>query len=184
MQYCYNFSRYREQEWQALGLTVIFLYMFLECAYSLFRIRNLLQGIVCVGGMAFSFGFSLIMLMAYLEIYRKYSISQEGITLSYPFSITVTHTWRELSEIGICKVHYTTRGPVEYLTAIRCVIGEEKNGPKNGHGLWADSYYSIIHFRKIITIIYSEERLAEFKQVCPFEIIDYRGIKRHYHDPL
>ena len=117
-------------------------------------------------------------------IRREYAISKEGITLRYPFRYTVMHSWDEISEIGICNVHYTTRGPVEYLMVIRCVIGEEKSGPAKGHGWWADSFYSAMHFRKIITILYSEERLEEFKQVCPFEIIDYRGIKRHYHDPL
>lgn len=179
MSYCYHLYRYREQEGISLGLSALFLYIFLEWTYSLFRVQTLIQGIVCVLGMMFGLAFSCIMIMAYLEICRKYTISESGITLEYPFHFTVYHPWSEISEIGICNVHYTTRGPVEHLTAIRCVVCNEKNGPSKGHGWWADSFYGVIHFRVIITIIYSDERMIEFNRICPMEIIDYRSIKRH-----
>lgn len=183
MDYCYHYYRYREGEGISLGLAALFFYIFLDGSLSLFSAHTLAQIIIDVIIMAFGLTFACIMFFAYLEISRKYAITQTGLVLKYPFNFTVTHPWCELSEIGICKVHYTTRGPVEYLTAIRCVIGEEKNGPRKGHGWWADSFYSVIHFRKVITIIYSEDRLEAFNTVCPLEIIDYRGLRRYYHDP-
>ena len=183
MNYCYHFQRYRDQEGISLGLSALFFYFFIEWTCSLFRVQTFIQGIICVLGMIFGLGFGCIMVMAYLEICRKYSISEAGITLIYPLKFTVTYSWNEISDLGICKVHYTTRGPVEYLTAIRCVVGNERNGPSKGYGWWADSFYSVIHFSRIITILYSEARVEEFKKVCPLEIIDYRNIKRYYHDP-
>lgn len=179
MNYCYHLYRYREQEGGSLGLSALFLYIFLEWTYALFQVQTLIQGMVCVLGMLFGLAFGCIMIMAYLEICRKYTVSETGITLKYPLKLTVHHSWNEISEIGICNVHYTTRGPVEHLTAIRCVVGVENNGPSKGYGWWADSYYSVIHFRRIITIIYSDERLEEFVRVCPLEIVDYRSIKRY-----
>ena len=178
MNYCYHLNRYREQEGIGLGLSVLFWYIFIHWTYALFLAQTLIQGIICVLGMLFGFAFGCLMIMAYLEICRKYTISESGITLEYPFHFTVHHSWDEIGEIGICNVHYTTRGPVEYLTAIRCVVGNERNGPSKGQGWWADSYYSVIHFRSIITIIYSEERLEEFKSACFSKIIDYRSIKK------
>ena len=178
MQYCYHYPRYREQEWLALELTALFLYLFVNCLVSLAAIKTFMQGMIYVCCMIICLSVACFMLMAYLEIRREYAISNEGITLSYPFHFVIMHTWDELSEIGICNVHYTTRGSIEYLTVIRCVIGEENNGPAKGHGWWADSFYSAIHFRKIINIVFSEERIEEFRQICPIEIVDYRGIKQ------
>lgn len=180
MYYCYHGIQYREQEGICLGLSALFLYIFLEWAVSLVQAHSFLHGVICVFGMIFGLVFGLVMIMAYLEICRRYMVTESGIKLIYPFNYVVAHSWDEISEIGICKVHYTTRGPVEYLTAIRCVVGGEKKGPSKGHGWWADSLYSAIHFRRVITIVYSEERVEEFRKLCPFEVIDYRNIK-YYH---
>ena len=179
MNYCYHFNRYRGQEGIGLGLSALFWYIFIYWTYALFQAQSLMQGIVCVLGMLLGLAFGCLMIMGYLEICRKYTITETGITLEYPFHVTVHHPWDEIGEIGICNVHYTTRGPIEYLTAIRCVVGNEKNGPNKGYGWWADSFYSVIHFRRIITIIFSDERLEEFKRVCPAAIIDYRNIRKH-----
>lgn len=180
MDYCYPGYRYREGEGISLSLAAVFLYVFLDGVVSLVKTQRLIEGIVWLGMMAFALSFCCLMLMAYLEVCRKYSVTKEGFVLHYPFHFTVVHSWDELGEIGICKVHYPNRGrpPLPYTIAIRCVVGEEKKGPRNGYGWWASSFYSAVHFRKIITIVYTEDRLEEFKKACPLKIIDYRGIRR------
>lgn len=184
MNYCYHYNRYREGEGVSLGLVALFFYIFLDGTISLFNASTWGQCIVSILIMLFGLSFSCIMGCVYLEVCRKYTITHDGLVLVYPFNFTVTHTWEDLSEIAVCKVHYTTRGPTEYMTAIRCVVGEEKNGPSKGYGWWADSLYSAIHFRKIITIIYSDERLDEFKTMCPLDIADYREMRRYLWDSV
>lgn len=181
MRYCYHGYDYREGEGISLGIAAVFLYVFLDCTISLVKAPRIIEGIIWLGMMAFSLSFFCLMLMEYLEICRKYTVTNEGLILHYPLRFTVTHTWDKLSEIGICNVHYASRGriPVPHLVAIRCVVGEEKKGPRHGHGWWASCVYSAMHFRKIITILYTEEKLEEFKRECPLEIIDYRGIRKY-----
>lgn len=183
MNYCYHYNRYRGQEKICLGVSALFGLMFCGWAVSLFRASTVTAGAVSALVMLVSLGLVWITVMAYLEMCRKYSVSEAGLTVIYPFGIKVTYAWNALSEIGLCKVHYTGADPVEYLAAIRCVVGEERNGPAKGYGWWADSLYGVFRFRKIITVTYTAERLDEFRQMCPFEITDYRYI-RHYKEKL
>jgi hypothetical protein len=178
VQYCYHFQRYRDGEGISLGLAALFLCFFLEFAFRLVTAQVIGQVVASLVLMAIGLGVAVGMVMCYLEICRRYSVTESGLVLEYPFRYTVIHPWETLSEIGICNVHYTARGPVEHLTAIRCVVGEEKKGPRHGYDCWAESWYSALHFRKVITILFTEERLEEFEKVCPVKIQDYRNVRK------
>lgn len=184
MKYCFHYHSYREGEESSLGLSALFLFFCLEGIFMLLTAQSFGQGVAGMFLTVLGASLTYSMLITYLEICRKYCVSVDGITLLYPFKYTVFHPWSEISEIGICNIHYNHRNPVTYMVAIRIVIGEEKNGPSKGYGPWAESYYSARHFRTIVSILHSDERLKEFEDVCPLEIIDYRGIKRYYHDPV
>lgn len=114
---------------------------------------------------------------------RKYAVGSDGLKIQYPWGFCVQHSWEEFSEIGICKVRYTTRGTFHYDVVLRFVIGHEENGPSKGYGKWATDGYVIRHFRKIVTVDFTEARYQEIKMFCPLEIVDYRGIRRYFHDP-
>lgn len=182
MDYCYHLDRYRGQARICFGIAVLFLVISAVWVYTLFGARTLSTAAQCALGAMVSLGIGILTLMAFLEMGRKYVLSENGITLQYPFRFNAAYTWDQLSGIGICNVHYTNDDPPKYLTVIRCVVGPEKNGPGKGEGWWTSSYYSTVRFRRIITIAYTDERLEEFKKVCPLEIVDYRGIK-HYKLP-
>ena len=110
---------------------------------------------------------------------RKYQIDSDGMTLRYPFGLKRRYNWHEFSEIALCKVHYAA-GSHKHTQAIRCVVGDEKNGPQfasTSREHWSSEFYELIHFRTIISIYYSEERYMEFLEKCPCTIGDYRHLK-------
>lgn len=110
---------------------------------------------------------------------RKYRIDSDGLTLQYPFGILKHYKWEEFSEIALCKVHYASK-VVSYKLAIRCVVGEEKRGPKRAvvaKEWWSRIDYEAWHFGKIITIYHTDERYEEFLSLCPFPIGDYRYLE-------
>lgn len=118
----------------------------------------------------------------YLLYSRRYLVTDAGLVVKYTFLPEILYPWGTVREIGICKIHYAPRG-CHYLTAIRCVIGEEQNGPHGGYGSWAGEFYSMRHLHNVIVIVYADYKLDEIKKYCPDKIKDYRWIKRFPHDP-
>ncbi len=114
---------------------------------------------------------------------RKYAVSEHGITIWGIGSHSIHYPWESFRDIGICKVHYTSRLPYEYDVVIRFSRMEEPRGPRTGtHGPWATEIYELLHFRKIILITFTQERLAQLTSVYPDEIADYRAIRRNAFD--
>lgn len=123
--------------------------------------------------------FVSIMLLTAFVCGRWYEIAADGMTIYYPLGITKKIHWNEFSEIALCKIHYAAWG-TEHIVAIRCVIGEEKHGPKQalvGKEKWTRIGYEVFHFRKIISIYKTDERIAEFHHMCPLPIVDYRYLE-------
>ena len=113
---------------------------------------------------------------------RKYRIDSDGLTLQYPFGILKHYKWEDFSEIAVCKVHFASK-VVKYNLAIRCVVGEEKRGPKRAiiaNERWTRVEYEAWHFGKIITIFHTDERYEEFAAAYPYEIKDYQHLDGFY----
>lgn len=109
---------------------------------------------------------------------RKYKVEQQGLTIRYPFGIVVNYPWTDFNEIAICKVRYSSRVSEIYSIAIRCVVGEEKHGPKHSkqpNERWSRETYEALHFNRIISIEFSNERYEEFRSACAVPIVDYRN---------
>ena len=114
---------------------------------------------------------------------QKYAVSEHGITIRGIGSRSTLYPWESFRDIGICKVHYTSRLPYEYDIVIRLSRMEEPRGPRTGsYGPWATEFYELLHFRKIILITFTQERLAQLAAVYPDEIADYRSIRRNAFD--
>lgn len=182
MYYCYdNIDDRRSQQW-ALEFGILFGICILYCLGQIILLPRIVQKIVYLFAASIAIFFFIFSLLSYFFLARKYIVTDTSITIRYPFYIQNEYQWADIREIGICKVHYTSKG-FNYDTVLRCVVGEERNGPSKGYGFWANELYSAFHLRKVIIIRYSEYRQSELQSAYPGEIIDYRGIRRYYHDP-
>ena len=103
---------------------------------------------------------------------RKYRLDKDGITVAYFQAFPRKIPWDAVSEVAVCRVHYSTRSGWE--TAIRVVVWAEYGGPSKGDGPWSYEQYSLFNHRRIIIINYTEEKLQEFIDLCPLTVVDYR----------
>lgn len=127
---------------------------------------------------AFVVLYVLPMFAAYISA-RKYQISTDGLTIFYPFGIEHHYDWNEFYEIALCKIHYAP-GSSKHILGIRCAVVSEQSVPKNAilaREWWSSMGYEFVHFKKLITIYYTDERFAEFEKHCPTTIKDYRHLK-------
>lgn len=98
-----------------------------------------------------------------------YSLEPDGIVIKYIFSKNPECiSWDMFQQICVCyaDISHTRRN-----TIICCVRHGER---KNWNNRWKTD--NIFHYRKVIRIAFSEERLAEFAETCPFPVVDLRGI--------
>ena len=110
---------------------------------------------------------------------RKYCVGETGLIISYPLGITSVFRWDEISEVALCKVHYAA-GCDAHKVAIRCSIGSEDSGPskaKFARESWQSVTYEVFHYKSIVSIYFTPERLAEFENFYPHHIKDYRHLK-------
>ena len=115
---------------------------------------------------------ALIVALMLVWKFRKFELTVEGIVVAYFSRFPRKIPWKMISEIAICRVHFTTRGGWD--TVIRIVVGPEFEGPSQGNGSWSFERYSITHQDRIIIIDYTPETLKEFMEICPIPVHDYR----------
>ena len=114
---------------------------------------------------------------------RKVAFSEKGMMVYGIGSRSRFYQWQSFRDIGICKVHYTSRLPYEYDIVLRFSLRDERRGPRSGaFGFWTTELYELIHFRSIIRLTFTQERLELLRAVCPAEISDHRSIRRNVHD--
>ena len=149
-------------------------------------IKEALPGIVAALFILFILFWLAMLLLSIANLIvqnRKYAVSEHGITIWGIGGRSTLYPWESFRDIGICKVHYTSRLPYEYDVVIRFSRMVEPRGPRTGtYGPWATEIYELLHFRKIILITFTQERLAQLAAVYPDEIADYRAIRRNAFD--
>lgn len=108
-------------------------------------------------------------------LYRSYSINDAGITIQFGKYRTAFHSWAEVTQICLCTVN-TTKSIVSYRDeeVIWCTFGKIRKGPPKMGLRWNDVTFRMMHFKKVLTILYKPERLEEFHKYCHREIPDYR----------
>lgn len=115
----------------------------------------------------------------YLVVSRKYTITKNALILTLSNGKTTAHPWSEISEIGICRVRYSARDD-QHSVVFRIVIGQEPNGPASGfYGAWASELYELTHWKKIITIPYSDALHQQIAETVPVPLKDHRHIKKN-----
>ncbi len=116
---------------------------------------------------------------------RKFAFSEKGMTVYGIGSGSRFYQWQSFRDIGICKVHYTSRLPYEYDIVLRFSLRDERRGPQSGvWGFWTTELYELIHFKTIIRLSFTQERLDRLRIVCPTDISDHRSIRRNERDIL
>ena len=94
-----------------------------------------------------------------------YEVHEDGLYMKYIIPAeTIVRPWEEFQEICLCYANISSENK---RTIICCV----KQGEKRGwNGQWKTG--NLFNYRTVIRIAYSEERLEEFKNLCPVAIID------------
>lgn len=136
-------------------------------------------------GHLFTISYLGICFLTWVDAYvlsRKYCVDPTGITIRYPFGYTMKYEWDQFVQVAICRIHMKTRSRKEKL-AIRFTTCTESNGPHNAkyaNEKWSSELYEVLHWKRVFSVEYSEERYKELVQNCPNEIFDYRHLKADY----
>ena len=146
----------------------------------------------CVLLMFIGFAFASCFAFMYTIMARKFEVDAQGITIYYLSRYQVHYSWEDVTEISICDVHHTTKGPLRFDLVIRILVGTENKKRKSLASLlgryetWRQGIYSMIHFRRVLLIRYSTSRLEEIRNASGKEILDYRteDAKRGEGKPL
>ena len=172
---------WRTDENQTNLLTPTFVLFSIMCIADIFKRMGQTDNPIayCLLGLTFCSLVLLFPALAAMLSSRQYKVDANGMTVRYPFGIIRRYRWDDFKEIALCKVHYASASNKHFL-AIRCALVDEKQGPKHAvvaKERWSKIEYEILHFGKIITIYYTEDRYAEFTAVCPVPINDYQHLE-------
>lgn len=109
----------------------------------------------------------------FLILNRGYEINVHGIWVQYTQKIRTFYPWNDIAQICICEVHRSANGATKDVV-IWCTLGSIVNGPPDPGRCWNSSEYELSHFRTVLIVEYSPERLSEFERLFNGDIADYR----------
>lgn len=110
---------------------------------------------------------------------RKFLINHHGIDVIYCNGTSKFYPWEQFADVCICDVNHNYGGGFD--TVIRLGLHTEKNGPLNPHkqyGMdgrekWRNEWYLFSHYKEVICLEYSKDRMDQVSEFCP-KIIDRR----------
>lgn len=128
------------------------------------NVRMLAGGVLGLGLMIGLFG-----IVNDLVLTREYAIDPNGITLRYAGRKRVFHPWSQVSQICVCVIH---PGKLECVRdeVIWCNLGKARRLPPRRKN-WE---YEVFHFRSVLTVEFTPERLEAFRLCSGRDIPDYR----------
>ena len=105
---------------------------------------------------------------------RSYAIDENGIIIGYGYGKLKKefHSWDEITSICVCSYQMGTTS-ISCRDVIWCTFGDKYHDPRKLGSPWAFSK-ATIHYRQILTIQYTPERLEGFRLFYDKEIPDYR----------
>ena len=106
-------------------------------------------------------------------LFATYTLDSDGITVWYFNRFRLFYPWNSITQICLCTIN-KHRHEYAQVDVIWCTIGEIRGGPPKMARRWNESEYRCIRSRSVVTIEYTPERLAEFKQYVDRYIPDYR----------
>ena len=112
-------------------------------------------------------------IMALQTAMAEFSFDTDGVSVKYPLEKQRFYPWKDFQQVCIC---YYSRGTEMHGYPLICLV---RNGEKTDFfGRWKTG--SVLHYRNLLCLDYSEEQLSEIKEFCPYEIPDLRD-KGNYH---
>ena len=183
MEHCYNDKKQVRSVYELLIFSLV-CFFGLVAAIFLYQKDEVRYWIACGLLFAGAGAYLYLSVLCFLITVRKYSVSRKGIRVQYPLCRPIFYPWEQITDVGICNVHYTQKGPLRHQVVLRIVIGAEERGPKKGFGRWVTWGYELRHLKTVITLSYNSRRLLELEKLCPMDITDYRHIKQSGSNPI
>lgn len=103
--------------------------------------------------------------------FSKFNIDLDGINAKYPFHAEKLISWDEFQQVCVCYGDYSKAG----ISAFVYICFIKKGAKKDFYGRWKANTPS--HYRKIITMNYTDELYEEVKNKCPYEVVDLRNTR-------
>ena len=189
MELCF-YSKKRKMKTYALlgGSAALGLVFFSAFVYAVFAIVHetlnakhaiaaafyVVLGLAPVGGLVAS---SVAMFWLGIKNYwiysRKYHVHQNGLTVAYCNGTTVAYPWENIADVCVCDVNHNYGGGFDMV--IRFGTCTEANGPLtsrgqfgiDGYDKWRNEWYLFSHYKEVIYVEYSPQRLATISGVYP-----------------
>lgn len=173
MEKCYFSPKHTKERWIA-GIACSFVSITLT-GFGIFALLTTEGNILACILIFLGVFFALYGILFDLYMSREYSLNEDGILIRYAKRKSVFFPWSRIDQICICVIH---QGKIEGVKddVIWCAVGKIKNGPPNMARRWNEAEYGFIHFRSVLTMEYTPERLADFKKYSNRDIPDYRDI--------
>lgn len=105
--------------------------------------------------------------MSVQTAFAEFRFSLSGVSVKYPLEPQRFYHWNEFQQVCIC---YHSRGTDMNGYPILCLV--KKGQKKNAFGRWKT--LSILHYRNILCLDYSEELVEAVRRFCPYDIPDLR----------
>lgn len=118
---------------------------------------------------AFLLGTALLAegIMSIQTAFAEFCFSVDGVSVKYPLEPQRHYSWDAFQQVCVC---YHSRGTEMNGYPILCLV--KKGQKKNASGRWKT--LSILHYRDLLCLDYSEELLEAVRGFCPYEIPDLR----------
>lgn len=129
--------------------------------------------LLCCILIAFGLLINLYGVFHFLILNRGYELNSQGISIQYTKKKKLFYPWDEITQVCICEIHRSANGATKDIV-IWCTIGSIVNGPPDPSRRWNSSEYELSHFRSVLTVEFSPDRLIEFKKFVKGNISDYR----------
>jgi len=152
------------------GVMKLFLF-FAGIAGSGFLLLGFWMVLADVEGALWAFLLGAVLLaegiMSVQTAFAEFTFSIGGVSVKYPMEPQRYYGWNEFQQVCVC---YHSRGTEMHGYPILCLV--KKGQKKNTFGRWKT--LSILHYRNILCLDYSEELLEAVRRFCPYEIPDLR----------
>ena len=160
-----------------LGMVAIFTGIFLLTLHEEPFLRNALIGSAAI---LFGFAYTTNGVLSLIWSLREYDLNERGIEIRYLKRKVILYPWQSITKICVWK-HNSSGMYHEY---IWCAVGNPKRWYPQLRN--PNSLYEMLHWRTIISVEFSQERLDAFKQYFHGTVQDYRRVNdatsAHYYE--
>ena len=102
----------------------------------------------------------------------EFTFSSSGVQVKYPLEKLRFYHWEDFQQVCIC---YYSRATEMNGYPLICLV--RKGEKKDLFGRWKTG--SVLHYRNLLCLDYSEAQLEEICRHCPYAVPDLRGTKNY-----